>query len=106
MKKLALLVGLALAGIAPAAQAIPIANGDLLVVLQKSGTEVLVNIGNYASNHTANLSAAATALGGLEGAKVAVVGVIEPGRTMDFGFGPFPAENILFSTLSQSFAIE
>jgi hypothetical protein len=106
IKKLALVAGLAVAGFSSGASAIPIANGDLLVVVQKAGTEVLVNIGNYASNHTADLSAASATLGGLEGAKVAVIGVIEPGRTMDFGFGPFPAENILFSTLATSFNIE
>jgi hypothetical protein len=106
IKKLALVAGLAVAGFSSSASAIPLVNGDLLVVLQKSGTEVLVNLGNYASSHTADLTAAASALGGLEGAKVAVVGVIEPGRTMDFGFGDFPAENILFSTLATSFNIE
>jgi hypothetical protein len=106
IKKLALVAGMAVAGFASGAQAIPIANGDLLVVLQKSGTEVLVNLGDYASSHSVDLTAASSTLGGLEGAKVAVVGVIEPGRTMDFGFGAFPAENILFSTLPTSFVID
>jgi hypothetical protein len=101
-KQLGLLLGLAVTAVATTAQAIPIANGDLIVVLQKSGTEVIVNLGSFASTAAVDLSGAAASLGGsLEGAKVVAVGVEEPGRqTPDFGFGPLPQENILFSSLS------
>lgn len=100
VKRLVLSLGLAVAGIASGAQALPIANGDLLVVLQKSGTEFLVNLGNFGTSHPVDLTAASTVLGGLEGAKVAVVGVADPGRRTTISGFPgveFNAENILFS---------
>lgn len=104
MRKLSLMLGLTVALVGNAAHAIPIANGDLVVILQKAGTEVIVNIGNALTSHTVDLSGASATLGGLEGAKVAAIGVAEPGRTApDFGFGEgFLQENILFSTLADA----
>jgi hypothetical protein len=104
----ALLLGLALAMAGSSAQAIPIANGDLVVVLQKSGTEVLLNLGNvFGLGAVVDLSSAATSLGGLEGAKVVGLAVAEPGRvTPDFGFGNLPQENIVFSSLSAPSALD
>jgi hypothetical protein len=100
-RNLGMLIGLGLAVVAGQAQAIPIANGDLVVVLQKAGTEVIVNVGDAFTSHTIDLSAAATTLGGLEGAKVVGLGVEDPGRlSPDFGFGQLPQENLIFSSLS------
>ena len=105
-KKLGLLLGLAGALVASGSQAIPITNGDLLAVIQKSGTEVIVNLGNFAASHTVDLATASGVLGGLEGAKVAILGVANPGRlSPDFGFGPLPQENILFSTNANAYSL-
>ena len=100
-RNLGLLLGLGLALAAGPAQAIPIANGDLVVVLQKAGTEVIVNVGSAFASHSVDLTSAATTLGGLEGAKVVGIGVQNPNRlSPDFGFGQLPQEDIIFTSLS------
>jgi PEP-CTERM motif len=103
-KKLGLLLGLALAVVAGRAEAISIANGDLIVTLQKGGTELYVNLGDaFTANDNLDLSSAIASLSGfggtLAGAKVVGIGVANPGRTVDFGFGPLPQENIIFTSL-------
>ena len=100
-RNLGMLLGLGLALVAGRAEAVPIANGDLVVVLQKAGTEVIVNVGNAFVNHTVDLTTAAGTLGGLEGAKVVGLGVQDPGRlSIDFGFGQLPQENLIFSSVA------
>lgn len=111
MRKLALLLGLALAVIAGGAQAIPIANGDLIVVIQKGGTELYVNVGEaFGPNDVLDLSSAVAGIGAfggnLNGAKVVALAVDDPGRlTPDFGFGQLPSENIIFSSLDEPAAL-
>lgn len=100
-RNLGLLLGLGLALTAGPAHAIPIANGDLVVVLQKAGTEVIVNVGSAFASHSVDLTSAATTLGGLEGAKVVGLGVQDPNRlSPDFGFGQLPQEDIIFTSLA------
>lgn len=106
-KKLGLLLGLALAVVAGRADAISIANGDLIVTLQKGGTELYVNLGDaFNANDNLDLTATIASLSGfggsLAGAKVVGLAVAEPGRTVDFGFGALPQENIIFTTLETS----
>jgi hypothetical protein len=102
--KLALALGLALAAFASRAEAIPISNGDLVVVIQKGGTELILNLGDaFTPNDSLDLSSTIAGIpafgGNLNGAKVVAIGVDDPGRTVDFGFGALPQENIVFSTL-------
>jgi len=101
-RKVCLLLGFGAALVASGAQGIPIANGDLVVVLQKSGTEVVLKLGSAAASSSVSLAAATATLGGsLDGAKLVAIGVADPGRqTPDFGFGALPQENILFSSLA------
>jgi hypothetical protein len=111
VRKLALLLGLAAAVIASGAQAIPIANGDLVVVIQKGGTELYVNLGDASlAGDSVDLTAAIAGIpafgGNLTGAKVVALAVDEPGRlTPDFGFGQLPQENLVFSSLSDPAAL-
>jgi hypothetical protein len=90
---------LALAAGSPAVAA-TIGTGNLVMVLQKNGQEYLLNLGSTSSLSSLNvsLSGASAALGGLGGAKVAVLGVRNPAQTVDFGFGPLPQDNFIFST--------
>lgn len=107
-KKLGLVLGgLALAVVAGRAEAISIANGDLVVTIQKGGTELYVNLGDaFATGDNLDLTTAIASLSGfggtLTGAKVVGIGVANPGRTVDFGFGPLPEENIIFTSLETS----
>ena len=103
IRKLGLLLGLGLALIAGGAQAIPIADNALYVVISKNGTELHLNLGTPSGNHSLDLSstiAGISAFGGsLEGAVVAVLAVEDRNRqTGDFGFGPQPWENLIFSS--------
>ncbi len=80
------------------ASAISISAGDIIVVFQKGGTELIVNIGNATGLNPGALPALPAAFGGsLTGAKVAALGVRDFNRTVDFGFGPLPQPNIMFS---------
>ena len=103
LRKLGLLLGLGLALIAAGAQAIPIADNALYVVISKNGTELQLNLGAPSANHSVDLSstiAGISAFGGsLEGAVVAVLAIEDRNRlTGDFGFGPQPWENLIFSS--------
>jgi hypothetical protein len=104
-RKLGLLLGLALAAIAGGAQAIPIADNQLYVVISKNGTEAHFNLGDPQALHTLNLASTISGIaawgGDLTGAVVSVLAVEERGRLSgDFGFGPQPLENIIFSSAS------
>jgi hypothetical protein len=103
--KLSLLLGLAFAVVAGRADALSIANGDLIVTLQKGGTELYVNLGNaFQTGDSLDLTSDISGLSGfggsLVGAKVVGLAVAEPGRTVDTVFGTFPLENIIFTTLA------
>jgi hypothetical protein len=104
IRKLGLLLGLALAIVAGPAQAIPIADNALYVVISKNGTELHLNLGTPSANHSLDLSstiAGIAAFGGsLEGAVVAALAVEDRSRlTSDFGFGQLPWENLMFSSV-------
>jgi hypothetical protein len=110
-KKVGLMLGLALALGAGRAEAIAIANGDLIVTLQKGGTELYVNLGNaFATGDSLDLTSAISGLGSfggsLAGAKVVGIGVADPARTVDFGLGELPQENIVFTSVLSSPAPE
>jgi hypothetical protein len=103
IRKLGLLLGLGLALIAGGAQAIPIADNALYLVISKNGTELHLNLGTPSASHSLDLSgtiAGIAAFGGsLEGATVAVLAVEDRNRlTSDFGFGQLPLENLIFSS--------
>jgi hypothetical protein len=103
IRKLGLLLGLGLAMIAGGAQAIPIADNALYVVISKNGTELHVNLGTPSANHSIDLTAAIAGIaafgGNIEGAVVAVLAVEDRNRlTSDFGFGQLPLENLIFSS--------
>jgi PEP-CTERM motif len=103
IRKLGLLLGLGLAMVAAGAQAIPIADNALYVVISKNGTELHLNLGTPSANHSLDLTstiAGIAAFGGnLEGATVAVLAVENRNRlTGDFGFGQLPWENLIFSS--------
>jgi hypothetical protein len=100
IRKLALLLGLGLALIAGGAQAIPIADNQLYLVISKNGTELHVNLGTPSANHAIDVSSALGVFGGnLEGAVVALLAVEDRNRqTGDFGFGALPWENLMFSS--------
>jgi hypothetical protein len=103
LRKLGLLLGLGLALVASGAQAIPIADGSVYVVIAKNGTELHLNLGAIDAPHDVNLAsqiAAISAFGGsLAGATVTALGVLDRNRLSDdFGFGQQPLENIAFTT--------
>jgi hypothetical protein len=103
IRKLGLLLGLGLALIAGRAQAIPIADNALYVVISKNGTELHLNLGTPSASHNLDLSATIAGIaafgGSLEGATVAVLAVEDRNRlTSDFGFGQLPWENLIFSS--------
>jgi hypothetical protein len=105
IRKLGLLLGLGLAMVAGGAQAIPIADNALYVVISKNGTELHLNLGTPSASHSLDLSATIAGIGAfggsLEGAVVAVLAVEDRNRlTSDFGFGQLPLENLIFSSTS------
>jgi hypothetical protein len=105
------LLGLGFALVASGAQAIPITDGQVYVVISKNGTELHLNLGAIDAPHNLDLSsqiAGISAFGGnLSGATVAAIGVLDRTRlTDDFGFGPQPWENLAFTTTFDPSALE
>lgn len=99
-----LLLGLALATIAGAAQAIPIADDQLYVVISKNGTEAHFNLGDPSAPHGLDLASTIAGIAAwgddLIGATVSVLAVEDRGRLSgDFGFGQLPLENVIFSSV-------
>ncbi len=85
---------------APVAQALNFNNGDLIIVLTKNNVDAIYDFGAIASGSQA--FALPTQFGGsASGANVNVLAVQFPDlQSPDFGFGPLPLENLVFSTLN------
>jgi hypothetical protein len=86
-----------------AGQTLEIGPGDLVGVFVKNGYEVVVNLGPASQNMNVDLSGVVDIPqfgGSIADAKFVAMGVQEVGREIDFGEGPVPQENVMFSKAS------
>jgi len=100
----ALLLGL---GLAAPVQGLQIEDGDFIGVFVKGGTEVIVNLGPATPGGEVDLAPALFAgepfNGSLADVKFVGLAVEDPDRTVNVpGFGVFPQENIVYTTLVES----
>lgn len=99
-RKLALAVALGLTFGASASQGLTINGGDVIGVFIKNGTELVVNLGSTAGSVDLTSVLPAAFGGSLEGAEFNALGVGDPNREVDFGFGPLPQDDLIYSTLA------
>jgi hypothetical protein len=98
-----LLAGGVAALAASPARALQIENGDVVGIFVKNGNELIVNLGPFEAGTVdlGNLFNGAGFEGTPAGSKFVALAVEDPGRMVNVpGFGQFPQENIVYSTLA------
>ena len=94
-------LALALTALAPmGASALQIAEGDVVGVFQKNGTEIIVNLGDGAIDSTVDIGDVVDSLGGsLADAKFVALAVPDTDKTVNCCGGTLVLHNIVYSTL-------